>query len=77
VTPLQIARNISTAAVASIAAWSSWSHMVHVALRYGDRIVTAERARRAALANTPEPQRAEHGLAAFGTCCVTTRAAFL
>ncbi|MEU7876142.1 DUF2637 domain-containing protein [Dactylosporangium sp. NPDC049140] len=36
-TPMGIARNGSTAAVATIAAWSSWSHMVHVALRYGER----------------------------------------
>ncbi|MGI5523179.1 DUF2637 domain-containing protein [Micromonospora sp. CA-259024] len=36
-TPAQLARNVSTAAVATIAAWSSWSHMVHVALRYGER----------------------------------------
>jgi hypothetical protein len=36
-TPTRIARNISTVAVASIAAWSSWSHMVHVALRFGER----------------------------------------
>lgn len=33
----RIARNVSTAAVATIAAWSSWSHMVHVALRFGER----------------------------------------
>lgn len=36
-TRMRLARNVSTAAVASIAAWSSWSHMVHVALRYGER----------------------------------------
>jgi hypothetical protein len=30
-------RMVSTAAVASIAAWSSYSHMVHVTLRYGER----------------------------------------
>jgi hypothetical protein len=36
-TPTQLARNVSTAAVASIAAWSSWSHMVHVALKFGER----------------------------------------
>jgi hypothetical protein len=36
-TPTRIARNVSTAAVAGIAAWSSWSHMVHVALRFGER----------------------------------------
>jgi len=35
--PTRIARNLSTVAVASIAAWSSWSHMVHVALRFGER----------------------------------------
>lgn len=34
--PTRIARNLSTVAVASIAAWSSWSHMVHVALRFGE-----------------------------------------
>jgi len=33
----RVARNVSTAAVATIAAWSSWSHMVHVALRFGER----------------------------------------
>ena len=32
-----LARNVSTVAVTSIAAWSSWSHMVHVALRFGER----------------------------------------
>jgi hypothetical protein len=36
-TPMRLAQNVSTAAVASIAAWSSWSHMVHVALKYGER----------------------------------------
>ncbi|MDG6110249.1 DUF2637 domain-containing protein [Dactylosporangium aurantiacum] len=36
-TPTHLARNVSTAAVATIAAWSSWSHMVHVALRHGER----------------------------------------
>jgi hypothetical protein len=35
--PVRAARMVSTAAVASIAAWSSYSHMVHVALRYGER----------------------------------------
>jgi hypothetical protein len=35
--PIRIARNVSTVAVASIAAWSSWSHTVHVALRFGER----------------------------------------
>ena len=35
--PTRIARNVSTVAVASIAAWSSWSHMVHAALRFGER----------------------------------------
>lgn len=35
--PIRVARNVSTVAVASIAAWSSWSHMVHVALRFGER----------------------------------------
>src|SRR5436190_16022934 len=33
----RIARNISAGLVASIAAWSSYSHMAHVALRYGER----------------------------------------
>lgn len=33
----RLARNVSTAAVTMIAAWSSWSHMVHVALRFGER----------------------------------------
>ncbi|WP_431874290.1 DUF2637 domain-containing protein [Micromonospora marina] len=36
-TPTRLARTISTAAVTSIAAWSSWSHMVHVALTFGER----------------------------------------
>src|SRR5215207_2282241 len=31
------ARNVSAAVVAGIAAWSSYSHMVHVALRFGER----------------------------------------
>jgi hypothetical protein len=35
--PTRIARNVSTAAVASIVAWSSWSHMVHIALHFGER----------------------------------------
>ena len=35
--PTRVARNLTTVAVASIAAWSSWSHMVHVALRFGER----------------------------------------
>jgi hypothetical protein len=35
--PNRVARNVSTAAVATIAAWSSWSHMVHVALKFGER----------------------------------------
>jgi hypothetical protein len=35
--PTRIASAISTGPVAAIAAWSSWSHMVHVALRYGER----------------------------------------
>lgn len=35
--PTGIARNLSTVAVTAIAAWSSWSHMVHVALRFGER----------------------------------------
>ena len=34
---VRAARMASTVAVASIAAWSSYSHMVHVALRYGER----------------------------------------
>jgi hypothetical protein len=33
----RLARSVSTAAVTMIAAWSSWSHMVHVALRFGER----------------------------------------
>jgi hypothetical protein len=37
----RLARNVSTAAVASIAAWSSWSHMVDVALAYGERASVA------------------------------------
>jgi hypothetical protein len=37
----RLARNVSTAAVASIAAWSSWSHMVDVALTYGERASVA------------------------------------
>lgn len=36
-TAMLLARTSSTVAVASIAAWSSWSHMVHVALRFGER----------------------------------------
>jgi hypothetical protein len=36
-TPTRLARNVSTLAVASIAAWSSWSHMVHVALKFGEQ----------------------------------------
>ncbi|NJP32860.1 DUF2637 domain-containing protein [Micromonospora thermarum] len=36
-TPTRIARDVSTVAVAGIAAWSSWSHMVAVALRFGER----------------------------------------
>ncbi|HYS34215.1 MAG TPA: DUF2637 domain-containing protein [Pseudonocardiaceae bacterium] len=36
-TATRIARDVSTAAVAGIAAWSSWSHMVSVALRFGER----------------------------------------
>jgi hypothetical protein len=34
---MRLARGVSTAVVASLAAWSSWSHMVHVALRFGER----------------------------------------
>lgn len=37
----RLARNVSAGAVAGIAAWSSWSHMVHVALRYGERAEVA------------------------------------
>jgi hypothetical protein len=37
VTPTRIARDASTVAVAGIAAWSSWSHMVAVALKFGER----------------------------------------
>ena len=33
----RLARNASAAVVAGIAAWSSYSHMVHVALRFGER----------------------------------------
>jgi hypothetical protein len=33
---IRTARNTSAAAVAAIAAWSSYSHMVHVALAYGE-----------------------------------------
>ncbi|WP_435123342.1 DUF2637 domain-containing protein [Micromonospora tulbaghiae] len=36
-TPTRLARDVSTVAVAGIAAWSSWSHMVSVALRFGER----------------------------------------
>lgn len=36
-TPTRPARDVSTVAVAGIAAWSSWSHMVAVALRFGER----------------------------------------
>ncbi|GAA1777918.1 DUF2637 domain-containing protein [Luedemannella helvata] len=34
---VRLARNLSAAAVAGIAAWSSYSHMVGVALHYGER----------------------------------------
>jgi hypothetical protein len=34
---IRAARNASAGAVAAIAAWSSYSHMVHVALGYGER----------------------------------------
>ena len=34
---IRVARNASAGAVAAIAAWSSYSHMVHVALGYGER----------------------------------------
>lgn len=34
---IRAARNLSAGAVAAIAAWSSYSHMVHVALLYGER----------------------------------------
>jgi hypothetical protein len=34
---IRAARNMSAAAVATIAAWSSYYHMVHVALHYGER----------------------------------------
>lgn len=33
----RLARNASAAVVAGITAWSSYSHMVHVALRFGER----------------------------------------
>ncbi|MFI6065655.1 DUF2637 domain-containing protein [Micromonospora sp. NPDC051227] len=36
-TPTRLARDVSTVAVAGIAAWSSWSRMVAVALRFGER----------------------------------------
>ncbi|MFV2103697.1 DUF2637 domain-containing protein [Micromonospora sp. LOL_024] len=36
-TPTRLARDVSTVAVAGIAAWSSWSQMVAVALRFGER----------------------------------------
>ncbi|MEU1604051.1 DUF2637 domain-containing protein [Micromonospora matsumotoense] len=36
-TPTRLARDVSTVVVAGIAAWSSWSHMVAVALRFGER----------------------------------------
>jgi len=35
--PTRIVSNVSTGAVACIAAWSSWTHMVHVALKFGER----------------------------------------
>jgi hypothetical protein len=38
---IRSARRVSAAAVAGIAAWSSWSHMVHVALRFGERAEVA------------------------------------
>ena len=34
---VRAARNLSAGAVAAIAAWSSYSHMVHVALSYHER----------------------------------------
>lgn len=34
---IRVVRNVSAGAVAAIAAWSSYSHMVHVALGYGER----------------------------------------
>ena len=34
---IRAARNLSAAAVATIAAWSSYYHILHVALRYGER----------------------------------------
>ncbi len=40
-TTTRLARDASTAAVAGIAAWSSWSHMVSVALRFGERAEVA------------------------------------
>ncbi len=36
-----LARNLAAGAVAAIAAWSSYSHMVQVALRFGERIEVA------------------------------------
>jgi hypothetical protein len=41
VNSIRTARNTSAAAVAAIAAWSSYSHMVHVALHYGERAEVA------------------------------------
>jgi hypothetical protein len=38
---IRFARNTSAAVVAAIAAWSSYSHMVHVALHYGERAEVA------------------------------------
>jgi len=37
----RLARNLSAGVVATIAAWSSYSHMVHVALRFGERAEVA------------------------------------
>lgn len=34
---IRVLRNLSAGSVAAIAAWSSYSHMVHVALRFGER----------------------------------------
>src|SRR5947208_1457815 len=34
---IRVARNVAAGAVAAIAAWSSYSHMVHVALGYHER----------------------------------------
>ena len=37
----RVTSTLGAAAVAGIAAWASWSHMVHVALRFGERAEVA------------------------------------